>query len=158
MVTNEPELRSIESTLALARRVILIILLVGMVGILIELLLLEHFEDALQFVPLGLLGLGVVTLLWHARSPHRTSTRAVRALMVLFLVSGALGVFLHYRGNVEFERERRPEAGGWTLFREAMMGATPALAPGAMVQLGLLGLLYGVLPARRVRVNGKDGR
>lgn len=122
-----------------------------MVGILIELLLLEHFEDTLQFVPLGLLGLGVVTLLWHARSPHRTSTRAVRALMTLFIVSGVLGVYLHYRGNVEFERERRPQAGGWTLFREAMMGATPALAPGAMVQLGLLGLLYGVLPAARRR-------
>ena len=122
-----------------------------MVGILIELLLLEHFEDALQIVPLGLLGLGVISLVWHARSPHRTSTRVVRAIMVLFLVSGVLGVFLHYRGNVEFERERRPQAGGWTLFREAMMGATPALAPGAMIQLGLLGLLYAVLPAGRRR-------
>jgi hypothetical protein len=129
----------------------LLILLVGMVGILIELLLLEHFEDTLQLVPLALLGLGVIVLLWHARSPHRTSTRAVRAVMALFLVSGVLGVFLHYRGNVEFERERRPQAGGWALFREAMMGATPALAPGAMVQLGLLGLLYGVLPAGRRR-------
>ncbi len=150
-MTNEPERRSSESTLALARRIILIILLVGMVGIFIELVLLEHFEDALQFVPLGLLGVGIVTVLWHARSPHRNSTRAVRTIMVLFLLSGVLGVYLHYRGNVEFERERRPQAGGWTLFREAMMGATPALAPGAMVQLGLLGLLYGVLPAGRRR-------
>ena len=137
--------------LALARRVILVILLVGMVGILIELLLLEHFEDTLQILPLGLLGLGLVSVVWHARSPHRTSTRAVRTIMVLFLVSGALGVFLHYRGNVEFERERRPQAGGWALFREAMMGATPALAPGAMIQLGLLGLLYALLPAGRRR-------
>ena len=137
--------------LALARRVILIILLVGMVGILIELLLLEHFEDVLQLMPLVLLGLGLISLVWHARSPHRTSTRAVRTIMVLFLVSGVLGVFFHYRGNVEFERERRPQAGGWTLLREAMMGATPALAPGAMIQLGLLGLLYAVLPAGRRR-------
>jgi hypothetical protein len=150
-VTNEPGPRSSDSALTLARRAILLILLVGMVGILIELLLLEHFEDTLQLVPLGLLVLGVVVLLWHARSPHRPSTRAVRAVMVLFLLSGALGVFLHYRGNVEFERERRPQAGGWTLFREAMMGATPALAPGAMVQLGLLGLVYSVLPAARRR-------
>jgi hypothetical protein len=28
------------------------------------------------------------------------------------------------------------------LFREALSGATPALAPGTMVQFGLLGLLY----------------
>ena len=150
-MTTEPQRRSSEATLALARRVILIILLVGMVGIVIELLLLEHFEDTLQVVPLGLLGVGVISLLWHARSPHRTSLRAVRTIMVLFLMSGVLGVFLHYRGNVEFERERRPQAGGWTLFREAIMGATPALAPGAMIQLGLLGLLYGVLPVGRRR-------
>lgn len=153
-MTNEPQPRSSESTLALARRIILIILLVGMVGILIELLLLEHFEDALQLVPLALLGLGLVSVVWHARSPHRTSTRAVRAIMVLFLVSGVVGVFLHYRGNVEFERERRPQAGAWALFREAMMGATPALAPGAMIQLGLLGLLYAVLPGGRKRERG----
>lgn len=144
-MTNEPATRSSESVLALARRVILIILLVGMVGILMELLLLEHFEDVLQLIPLILVGFGLVSLVWHARSPHRTSTRVVRIVMVLFLVSGVLGVYLHYRGNVEFERERRPQAGGWTLFREAMMGATPALAPGAMVQLGLLGLLYTYL-------------
>jgi hypothetical protein len=148
-VTDDAELRSREATLALARRVTLIILVVGMVGILIELLLLEHFEDTLQLLPVGLLGLGLLALVWHARSPTRTSTRALRAIMVLFLVSGVLGVFLHYRGNVEFERERRPEVGGWTLFREAMMGATPALAPGAMVQLGLLGLLYTFLASTK---------
>jgi hypothetical protein len=150
-VTTEPELRSSESTLALARRIIFIILLVGIVGILIELLLLEHFEDTLQLIPLGLLVLGFASLVWHARVAHRTSARVMRTIMVLYLVSGALGVFLHYRGNVEFERERRPRAGGWTLFREAMMGATPALAPGAMIQLGLLGLLYAVLPVGRRR-------
>jgi hypothetical protein len=137
--------------LALARRVILIILLVGMVGILTELILLEHFEDVLQIIPLVLIGFGLLSLGWHARSPHRSSTRVLRAIMVLFLVSGVLGVFLHYRGNLEFERERRPQAGAWTLFREAMMGATPALAPGAMIQLGLLGLLYAVLPVGRRR-------
>ena len=148
---HESERRSSESTLALARRVILIILLIGMMGLVIELLLLEHFEDTLQLVPLVLLGLGLIAVVWHARSPHRTSTRAVRTIMVLVLVSGVLGVFLHYRGNVEFERERRPQAGGWTLFREAMMGATPALAPGSMIQLGLLGLLYAMLPVGRRR-------
>jgi hypothetical protein len=31
---------------------------------------------------------------------------------------------------------------GWELFKEAMTGATPALAPGAMVQLGLIGLAW----------------
>lgn len=134
-----------DGALAFARRAMVVILLLGMIGILVELLLLEHFEDTLQFIPLVLLGIGPIALVWQVRSPRRTALRTFRAIMVLYLVSGALGIFLHYRGNVEFELERRPEARRWQLFREAMMGATPALAPGAMVQLGLLGLLYTVL-------------
>jgi len=49
-------------------------------------------------------------------------------------------VLLHYRGNVEFERERDPSLSGLALVWEALRGATPSLAPGAMAQLGLLGL------------------
>ncbi|MGQ0713536.1 MAG: hypothetical protein ACT4PJ_07365 [Gemmatimonadaceae bacterium] len=147
-----PEDVSSDGALAFARRVMIAILLLGMLGILVELLLLEHFEDTLQVIPLGLLGLGAIVLVWQVRSPGRAALRTLRVLMVLYLVSGALGVFLHYRGNVEFELERRPQAGRWELFREAMMGATPALAPWAMIQLGLLGLLYSALVRRDARV------
>lgn len=147
----EQEPGSTDVALALARRAIVVILVLGMGGILIELLLLEHFEDVLQWMPLALLGLGLIALAWHARAPRPASARTFRVIMTAFLVSGVLGVYLHYRGNVEFERERRPQATGWQLFREAMMGATPALAPGAMIQLGLLGLLYTVLPGRAKR-------
>jgi hypothetical protein len=116
-----------------------------MVGVLAELLLLEHFDDVWQVTPLFLLVLGLVVLVWHARARSVLSTRILRAVMTLSVVSGLLGVFLHYRGNVEFELEENPSATRWALFREAMMGATPALAPGVMVQIGLLGLLYAFL-------------
>ncbi len=43
-----------------------------------------------------------------------------------------------------FELEMSPEVLGWALFREAIFGATPALAPGVMVQLGLLGLAFTI--------------
>jgi hypothetical protein len=62
--------------------------------------------------------------------------------MVLYLLIGLLGVYLHYRGNVEFALERYPTLGGFKLMWKALRGATPALAPGALAQLGLLGLLY----------------
>jgi hypothetical protein len=116
-----------------------------MVGVLAELLLLEHFDDVWQVTPLFLLVLGLVVLVWHARARSVLSTRILRAVMTLSVVSGLLGVFLHYRGNVEFELEENPSVTRWALFREAMMGATPALAPGVMVQIGLLGLLYAFL-------------
>ena len=62
--------------------------------------------------------------------------------MVLCVAAGVVGVFLHYRGNVEFELEREPLRADCVCFWEAIRGATPALAPGAMAQLGLLGLVY----------------
>jgi hypothetical protein len=62
--------------------------------------------------------------------------------MALCVVAGAVGVWLHYRGNVEWELERDASLGGVRLFWEAIRGATPALAPGALSQLGLLGLAY----------------
>jgi hypothetical protein len=63
--------------------------------------------------------------------------------MLGFLLVGALGVFLHLRGNVEFALERDPSLSGVRLLWKALRGASPALAPGALAQLGLLGLLYG---------------
>jgi hypothetical protein len=68
--------------------------------------------------------------------------------MIAFILSGAAGVLLHFRGNVEWERERTPGIGGSSLVRQALMGATPTLAPGTMLQLGLVGLIYSYVRRR----------
>lgn len=124
------------------RRAVLAIYLLGTVGILGELFLLPHTEDAVQWVPIVLLGLSLLVLGVHAIAPSRVTVRAFQGLMVLFVASGLLGLVLHYRGNVEFELEMQPGSSGWPLFWKAITGATPALAPGTMVQFGLLGLLF----------------
>ena len=114
---------------------------IGAAGLEVELLLLEHFESVLQWTPLVLLG-GVLVaagLVW--RRPSSSTVRFFQAVMLLCVAAGMVGVFLHYRGNVEFELEREP-IHGLRLFWESIRGATPALAPGAMAQLGLLGLVY----------------
>jgi len=134
--------RSSDAIIGIVRRVLLLILLLAMIGILVELLLVEHFEDVWQFVPLCLLGLGLATLAWHAWAPSRASRRVLEVLMVAFMLAGFLGFYFHYRGNAEFELEENPNIPRWELFREAMMGGTPALAPGIMIQIGLIGLLY----------------
>jgi len=123
------------------RRAVTGLLAMALAGTGAELLLLEHYEDAWQVVPLVLIGLGLVVTGWRVSRPGPASLRGFRAVMVLMVASGALGLFLHYRGNTEFELERDPALAGFTLFREAMTGATPALAPGAMILFGLLGLV-----------------
>ncbi len=130
------------SPLRIVRRILLITLVLGLVGVGIELLLLEHFDDTWQLVPLVLIAAALVVLVWHALDRRAAPVLALQLVMVVFIAAGAIGLTLHYRGNVEFELEMYPSRSGLELFREAMMGATPALAPGTMIQLALIGLAY----------------
>ena len=132
------------------RRLLLGLVVLGALGLEAELLLLEHYESAWQFTPLVLLGAVFIAAVLVWRQPSPATVRFFQAVMVLCVAAGAIGMFLHYDGNVEFELEREPLLGGLALFWEAARGATPALAPGAMAQLGLLGLVYTYRhPARR---------
>jgi hypothetical protein len=78
---------------------IIAIIVLGLIGTMTELILLEHDEQALQFVPLVLMVLGALTLAWHA----------------------------------------------------AARGTASLLAPGMMIQLGLLGLAYAFTDPRHRR-------
>jgi hypothetical protein len=50
---------------------------------------------------------------------------------------------LHFRGNMEFQLDIDPSLGGWALVSKVIRAkAPPAMAPAAMAQLGLLGLVY----------------
>jgi len=129
-------------------RLLLAIFFFGLLGTAAELLLLEHYEDAPQLIPLGLIVLGVAAAIWLWTSGSAGSVRAFRATIALFVFSGIVGLVLHYRGNVEFERERAPELHGLALFWAAIRGATPALAPGSMILLAAIG--YAALRARSV--------
>jgi hypothetical protein len=119
------------------------LLLLGLVGIATELVLMSHFEDLWQAIPLVLIAASLVALGWQVARPGHASVRAFRVVMVLLLAAGALGVGLHYWANVQFQLEVEPELSRSELFWKAMHAtAPPALAPGIMVQLGLLGLVY----------------
>lgn len=141
MTMQSDDLPGESATMARVRNALLAILLLGMVGMLAELLLMEHTEGFWQIVPAVLLGAGICVIAAHVLNrTHSTIIRALQALMIVFVLSGLAGIILHYSGNAEFEREMQPDAAGFILVREALMGATPALAPGTMIQLGLIGL------------------
>lgn len=125
------------------RRIILGILLLGVIGTAAELLLLSHDEGVLQLIPLVLMALGLLVIGWHLLSSSRSSLRAMRVSMLAFILAGAVGIGLHYKGSAEFQTEVDPTLAGFALFRKVMTSkAPPALAPGIMAQLGLLGLAY----------------
>ncbi len=126
--------------LAGLRHVLLVTLMVGIAGMALELLFIGHVEDWLQYVPVVLLAVGLVPVAWHVVRPSRATARGVQLLMALYVVSGLVGVGLHYRGNQEFEREMYPSMTGMELVRATLTGATPVLAPGSMALIGLVGL------------------
>ncbi len=130
------------TTLETMRWFLAIAFVVGGVGILAELFLLEHTEDYWQWTPLILIGLSIVAFVALGTRPTKSVLRVTQTLMVLVLVSGGLGIFFHFKGNIEFEKEMYPSMAGLELVWESLKGATPSLAPGAMVLLGLVGLIY----------------
>lgn len=130
-------------TLVRLRRFVLALFTIGIVGTTADLLLTGHFEDAWQIAPLGVLALSALTLLVHLARPGRSIMRFHQGVMGLFIVSGVVGTFLHYKANIEFELEMYPGLAGLELWWKAVQGASPpSLAPGAMIALGLLGLIY----------------
>lgn len=124
------------------RRLLAAILVLGLIGTGTELLLLGHTETWQQWVPLVLIGASLAVLGWHGLSVGSASLLVMRGVMALCVLGGLAGVVLHYQGNAEFAAETYPSIGGFELFTRAMTGATPALAPGTLVELGLLGLAY----------------
>jgi hypothetical protein len=130
-------------TLSILRRGVLAVLGLGLTGVGVELLLIQHYEEPWQLAPLILVAMSLAMILWHAAGRSRASVHGLQAAMLLCLAGGLAGVALHFRGASEFQLEIDPSMKGTALVRKVMRAkAPPVLAPGVMVQLGLLGLVY----------------
>ena len=130
------------STVATIRGWLLIVFVLGAVGTGVELLLLGHTEGAWQWGPIVLLAVSLGVLGANASSRGATGLRLFQGTMAMFVLSSGFGLWFHYQVNREFELEMYPSLQGLDLFSESITGATPTLAPGVMLQLGLLGLAY----------------
>ena len=125
------------------RRLLSILLWLGVAGTMVELLLLAHYEDVTQWIPLVLMAITLLVLAWHAARPGRVAAAALRATMTLFVIAGIAGIWLHYHGAREFQVEVDPSLAGAPLVWKVMRAkAPPVLAPGVLVGLGLVGFAY----------------
>ena len=125
------------------RLALLAVLLLGLAGSLTELLLIAHDEDVQQMIPVVLMAVGIAVVAWNLIRPGAVSIRSLQVLMVAFIAAGGLGVFYHYQANVEFQVEVDPGLSGTALLWTVLQAKSPpALSPGLMVQLGLIGLIF----------------
>ncbi len=131
-----------QDTVAVIRQALLFILVLGNVGVAAELLLLKHTDGFWQLIPFALIGMTLLVTAWYGLSRSRSSLRTLRVILVFCFVSGGVGVVQHFRGNLVYAAESNPSISGRELYLEAIMGSTPALAPGTMVLLALIGLAF----------------
>lgn len=123
------------------RALLLASLTLGAGGLLVELLLLEHWIVPLQRTPLALLASVLAAAGAMAVRPTGTAVTAFRLVMIGTVAAGAVGIALHFRDNFAFEREIAPDAAVGPTIWEALRGATPLLAPGSLAFMGLVGLV-----------------
>ena len=125
------------------RRWLLVLLTLGLVGTGADLVLLRHYEDSWQLLPLFLIAVALVAIAALVATKSAIALRVLQLTMVFFLIAGAIGLVLHYQSNAALQREMDPTLSRWDVFRKAIRAqAPPAMAPAAMAQLGLLGLAF----------------
>jgi hypothetical protein len=140
-------------TLQGLRRLMLAVVVLGLAGTLTDLIFLKHYESGWQIAPIVLLALLLGAAAWLALGAGSARVHCFRFLAALGIAAGITGMLLHYRGGMEFQTETYPDLAGWKLFLKVVSSKSPpALAPAAMVQIGLFGLLatyrHPALPPR----------
>ena len=105
-----------------------------------ELVLEEHWEDAIQFLPFVLCGLSFIAIVTVMVRPTRGTLRLMRWIVGITLVGSLFGIFEHVEHNFGFALEIQPNATVSDVFWDALGGANPLLAPGILAFSALLAL------------------
>ncbi len=107
-------------------------------GTILELILIEHTGDLVQWLPFVLSGIGLFSLFWFWLKPSVKAIYTVRGVMGALALGSLFGVYEHFIANFEFSKEIHP---AYTLVENvtaALKGASPMLAPGILLLVALL--------------------
>lgn len=130
-------------------RLLVLTLVFMAMGTLAELILIDHYEDFWQLIPIVLIAMSLLVFVFLKWWPSKSIVLLFRVLMVSCILSGFLGTWLHINVNMEFEAELHSTASSWSLFTKSLSGALPALAPGSMIVFGLIGFIYSLLTLKQ---------
>ena len=122
------------------RKFLLLLSLFLFGGALIELWLVGHTKELVQWIAFALAGAGAFTLLVVLFHLSPATVRILRVCMLLVVLGSVFGMYEHLSGNVAFAREIQPNATTGHLFWRGLQGANPLLAPGVLAIASLLAL------------------
>lgn len=120
------------------RRFLLAVTAFIFTGTVIELALIEHTGDTVQWIPFIASGIGLISVLavWFAPSPKSLLT--LRGVMGIAALSSLFGIYEHFITNLEFSQEIHPAYSFMENVIAALKGASPMLAPGILFLAALL--------------------
>lgn len=124
------------------RRLLLLLVVVVLLGTGADLVLLAHYEDGWQSLPLVVIAASVPAVAGAAIDGRAVAVRILQAAMLLLAVTGLVGLWLHHAGGRAFHLEMDSSIGGVPLWLATLRAhSPPALAPASLVHAALLGLL-----------------
>jgi len=129
-----------QATLQRLRQFLLGVVAFIFIGSVFELILLEHYEETLQWVPFITSSIGFLSVVTVWSYPGNTSIKSLRLIMIGISVVSLWGMYLHFIGNLEFTREINPSFTLRESIWPAMKGSSPLLAPGILFLAGILGI------------------
>ncbi|MCB0182207.1 MAG: hypothetical protein KDI62_28545 [Anaerolineae bacterium] len=107
-------------------------------GTVIELWFTNHMESAIQLIPFGLAGLGILAIGAALIAPQRATLLGLRVVMGLVALGSCFGIYEHIEHNLAFELDIRPNATVAQVFLDALGGTSPLLAPGILALAAIL--------------------
>ncbi|MCW9706445.1 hypothetical protein [Fodinibius salsisoli] len=110
------------------------------IGNVAELYLLDHFEQAQQWIPIILSAVGfmVTVTAWQYPGPKVLAT--LRWLMVITALASIYGMYLHFSSNYSFTQEINPSFSAMEAVWPAIKGSNPLLAPGILFLAAVLAI------------------
>lgn len=126
--------------LAQLRRFLLALSALLFCGALIELWLVGHTADKIQWLAFALAGLGAIGALVVLFFRGRAAVRVVRICMGVVVLGSLFGIYEHVTGNIAFAREIQPDLPAGDAIWKGLQGANPLLAPGILAIAAVLAL------------------
>jgi hypothetical protein len=122
------------------RKFLLVLALFLFGGALIELWLVGHTQEFVQWIAFALAGAGAlsVTIVLFHSGP--ATVRVLRVCMMVVSLGSLFGMYQHFIGNVGFAREIRPNSSTAQLLWRGLQGGNPLLAPGVLAVAAMLAL------------------
>lgn len=109
-------------------------------GTLVELWLVQHYQDRIQWIAFVITGIGLATTPLVLLRRSRTTVLILRLCMLVVIAGSLFGVYEHVSNNIEFALEIQPNLPTRELWLKGLSGANPLLAPGTLAVAGLLAL------------------